>query len=125
MFLWLLVYSVAFLYKFESTEVTKSIFKNLSKKQLRLNDKLADHINQLTDALNEVKRTIEAETYGVDPNIPLVTLELVLSIKVEIQACVMEKGISTYNNVVHEFETLSMDFSKLTLEEVYAMQQLH
>ena len=65
-------------------EVAKSILKGISKKHIRLTKKITEHVNQLTEAVNEVKATVEAETYGVDPSIPLVTPELVPLIKVGI-----------------------------------------
>ena len=58
----------------------------------------------------------------MDPNIPLVTPELVFFIKVEIQVRVMETGTLEYDDVVNGFEVLSIDFSKLTLTEFYEVQ---
>ena len=75
------------------------------------------------EAINELKSTVEAENYGVDPSIPLVTPELVLPIKVELHRWVMEIGIIEYDDVVQGFEMLSINFSKLTLVEFYAVQQ--
>ena len=102
-------------------EVAKSILKWISKKQLQLTNKLTKHINQLIEAINKFKATIEAETYGMDPSIPLVTPELVLPIKVELHGWVMEIGIIEYDDVVHGFEMLRIEFSNLTLAKVYAI----
>ena len=46
----------------------------------------------MVDSINEVKATIEAETYGMDPNVPLVVPELVPSIKVKIHGLTLEIG---------------------------------
>ena len=43
------------------------------------------HLNKLIEAIQDVKATVEAETYGVDPNVPLVTPTLVPPITVVIQ----------------------------------------
>ena len=51
-------------------EVAKSSLKGVSKKQLQLTSELAEHVNQLIEAINKVKATFKAETYGVDPSIP-------------------------------------------------------
>ena len=45
---------------------------------------LAEHINRLTEAINEVKAAVKAETYGIDPSTLVVTPKMVASIKVEI-----------------------------------------
>ena len=64
-----------------------------------MTNKITEHINQITEAINKVKTTIEAETYSVDPSIPLVTPELVPPIKVEIQRCAMEMGTGDFDDV--------------------------
>ena len=51
-------------------DVAKSSLKGVSKKQLQLTSELAEHVNQLIEAINKVKATFKAETYGVDPSIP-------------------------------------------------------
>ena len=106
----------------EIAKVAKSILKGLSKKQLHLNHKLADHINTMTKAINEVKRIVEADTYSVDPNDVLETPLLLPPVNIDIQAWAMDTGTSEFVNVSHWFETLYMDFSKLTLAEVYTFQ---
>ena len=54
----------------------------------------------------------------MDPNVPLVTPELVPPIKVEIHGGVMEIGTLTgaFDDVVKYFDTLQIDFSKITWE---------
>ena len=47
---------------------------------------------------------------------------MVLSIKVEIPGRVMEMGTHEFDDIVHVFEMLNMEFSKLTLVEVYVVQ---
>ena len=82
-------------------------------------------MNKLIDAINEVKATVEAETYDVDPNVQVVPPQLVPPVKVTIQTSALEIGTSpsTFENVVNEFATLQLDFSKLPLIEVYEVQQ--
>ena len=41
-----------------------------------------DHFNKLTVSINDIKDIVEAETYGIDPSMPLFTLKLVPPIKV-------------------------------------------
>ena len=88
---------------------------------MRLTDQLDEHVSQLKEAINKFKATIEAETYGMDPSIPLVTPELVSPIKVELHGRVMEIGMTEYDDVVQGFKTLRIELSKLTLAEVYAI----
>ena len=51
---------------------------------------------------------MEAETYGVDPNVQVVPPNLVLPIKVTIQTSALEIGAfpRTFENVVNNFYTL-------------------
>ena len=55
----------------------------------------------------------------------LVTLELLSLIKVQIHGCAMEIGMGTgaFDDVVKEFATLWIKFSKISLGEVYELQQ--
>ena len=78
----------------------------------------------LTEAMNEVKSTVEAETYGVYPNDALVTPLLQPPVKIDVQAREMATGTPKFDHVVHEFGTLTLDFSKLMLGEVYAIQHV-
>ena len=93
--------------------------------QVSIAYQVGNHLTKLVDAINEVKAVVEAETYGMDPSVPLVTLELVLLIKVQIQGCTLETGAETseIDDIVKEFDPLHIDFSKLTLSEVYDLQQ--
>ena len=43
-------------------------------------------------AINEVKSTFEAKTYGVDPNVQVVIPELVFPIKVTVHTSALETG---------------------------------
>ena len=98
--------------------------KGVSKKQLCLNDKLEDHINTLTEFIDEVKSIVEDETYGMDRNDELVILILFPPVNIDIQEQAMETGTAEFDNVVHGFETLYMDFSKITLAEVYNFEHV-
>ena len=60
---------------------------------------------------------MEAETYGLDPNVPLVTPMLVPSIKVKILRHALE--IEAKTSVADDNSTLQIDFSKMELSEVY------
>ena len=67
---------------------------------------------------------MEAETYGVDPSVPLVTLvtlALVPLIKVVIQRNALEVDAET--SAGPDDNSMQIDFSKLTLEEFYNIQQ--
>ena len=64
------------------TEVEKTSFKGISKQQMCLTNKLTNHVNKLTKAINEVKITIEAEAYGVDSHSTLEEPLLFLSLKI-------------------------------------------
>ena len=64
--------------------VPKKILEVLNTQQENLDGQAAKHLNNLIESINEVKTIVEAETYGMDPNIPLVTQELVSPIKVQI-----------------------------------------
>ena len=60
------------------------------------------------DSINGVKSTVEVETYGMEPNVPLVVQELVPPIKVKIHGCALETGTETsaFDDVVKEIDTL-------------------
>ena len=60
----------------------------------------------------------------MDPSVPLVTPELVPQIKVQIQGRALETRTTTsaFDDIVKEFDTLHIEFSKLTLSEVYDLQ---
>ena len=63
--------------------MVKTIFKGIGKKQMKLTNKLTKHVNNITESINEVKSTIEAETYDVDPGDTLVAPLLLSSLKIE------------------------------------------
>ena len=65
-------------------KVAKSSLKGIGKKQLWLTEKQAEHINMLIEAINEVRHTVEAETYDMDPSDQLVTPLMFLLVKIEI-----------------------------------------
>ena len=75
----------------------------------------------MIEAINEVKVIVEAETYGVDPNITLTTPALLTPIKVNILGCTMETEAE--KSAVDDNSTLQIHFSKLDLSEVYEIQQ--
>ena len=58
---------------------------SLRMQQLHIATQVEGHLNKLIEAIQDVKATVEAETYGIDPSIPLVTPELVPPIKGVIQ----------------------------------------
>ena len=103
------------------TEVEKSSFKGISKQQMCLTNKLTNHVNKLTEAINEVKITIEAEAYGVDPNSTLEELLLFSPLKIGFNVQALETCQQAFGDVTHDFKTLIIDFSKLTLVEVYVV----
>ena len=72
-------------------------------------------MNKLIEAINEVKATVEAETYGFYPNVPLATPELVSLIKLKILRRVLE----TKTKTSALDDSLQIDFSKIALSEFY------
>ena len=54
-------------------KVAQYSLATLDIQQVNIVDQVGNHLNKLMDAINEVKATVEAETYGVDPNVPLAT----------------------------------------------------
>ena len=107
------------------TKVAWSNLKGIGKRQLQLTNQLEEHVNTLTEAINEVQNTIEAKTYNVDPNDTLVTPLLLMRVKIDVHSWALEIGTQEYDYVVHVFETMSIDFSKLSLAEVYAIQHAY
>ena len=83
------------------------------------------HLNKLIKVISDVKAIVEAETYGVDPNIQVVAPILVPPIMVTIQTSTLqiETGPSAFDNMVNKFSTLQLDFSRMPLSEVYEVQQ--
>ena len=53
--------------------------------QLNIATKVEGRLNKLIEVIQDVKATVEANKYGVDPSIPLVEPALVPPIKVVIQ----------------------------------------
>ena len=92
---------------------------DLRAQQVSIATQVQDHLNKLTTNINDIKDTMEAETYGVDPNVPLVTPALVSLIKVLIQKQALEatKEAST-DTTDHSVEIY---FSKLFLEDIYSI----
>ena len=80
-----------------------------------------DHLNKLKVAINDIKDTVEAKTYGVDPSVPLITPTFVPPIKVLIQKQALganeEKSIGPCDN------STEIDFSELLLEKFYSIHQ--
>ena len=65
---------------------------------------------------------VEAEIHGADP---IDTLEMPIlfpPLKVEIRAHILETWTPNFDYVAHELGTLSLDFSKLAMDEVYVVQ---
>ena len=68
----------------EIIEFVQSSLKSIGKTKMQLTNKLEQHINTLTEAINEVRHIVEAETYDVDPNGTLVTPLLLPLVKIEV-----------------------------------------
>ena len=62
---------------------------------------------------------MEAETYGVDPSMPLVTLTLVPLIKLLIQKQAIEANEETSAGTSDN--NAEIDFSKFLLEKIYSI----
>ena len=103
-------------------KVTQDNLTSLKTHQVGIVDQVKIHLNKLIEAINEVKATMEADTYGVDPNINALTTTTLLSlIKVKNLGCALEMEVET--SAVDDNSTLQIDFSKLALSEVYEVQQ--
>ena len=66
-------------------KVAQDNLASLRTQQLNIATKVEGHLNKLIEAIQDVKATMEAKTYGVDPSVPLVTPTLVPPIRVLIQ----------------------------------------
>ena len=47
-------------------EVVKNNLEGLTTQHMQVANKIGEHVNKLTEAINEVKTTLEAKTYGID-----------------------------------------------------------
>ena len=80
------------------------------------------HVNRITESINEVRGTVEAEMHAADPMDTLEMPILFPPLKVEIRAHILETWTPNFDYVAHELGTLSLDFSKLKMAEVYVVQ---
>ena len=51
---------------------------------MQVANNLTEHVKKLTEAINEVKNTVEADTYGIDPGDTLVPPLLFLPLKLDL-----------------------------------------
>ena len=102
-------------------KVAQDNLTSLRTQQLNIATQVEGHLNKLIEAIQDVKITMEAETYGVDPSVLLVTPLLVSSIKVVIQRHALEEDVDI--SIGYDDHNAQIDFSKLSLEEVYNIQQ--
>ena len=88
---------------------------------MNIANQVQDNLNKLTAVVSDVNETMEDETYGVDPKMPLVPPAFIPPIKVltyqQTLEATEEASTATADNNV------AIDFSKLFLEEVYNIQQ--
>ena len=105
--------------------VTKNMVVILKTQQVSIVDQVGNHLTKFIGSINEVKSFVEVDTYALDPIVPLVVPDLVPPIKVQIHGCTLEIGTETsaFDDVIKDFDTLQMDFSKLSLGEVYELQR--
>ena len=103
-------------------KVTQDNLASLRTQQINIATQVEGHLNKLIKAIQDVKATVEADTYGVDPSIPLVTLELVSPIKVMIQRKALEAEAET--SAGPDDNNTQIDLSKLALNEVYEIQHV-
>ena len=66
-------------------KVAQDNLTNLRAQQVRITTQVQDHLNKLKMTINDIKDTVEAKTYGADPNVPLITPMVVSSIKLLIE----------------------------------------
>ena len=100
-------------------KVAQDNLNDLRAQQVSIATQVQDHLNKFTVAINDIKDTVEAETYGVDPSMPLVTPTVFPPIKVLIQR--QELGTSKEISVNLGDNNTEIDFSKFLLEEVYSI----
>ena len=103
-------------------KVAQDNLRDIMAQQVSIANQVQGHLNKLTTAINDIKDTVEVETYGVDPNVPLVTPMLVPAIKVLIQKQALEANEET--SVGTSDNNAKIDFSKFLLEDFYIVQQV-
>ena len=101
-------------------KVPQDSLSPLKTQQVRIANQVGNHLNKLIESINEVKATVEADTCGVDPNVPLATPKLVLPIKVNI----LRRALETETKTSALDDSLQIVFSKLGLSEVDEVQQV-
>ena len=89
---------------------------------MQVSNKFAEHVNMLIGAINEVKPNAEAETYDIDPGDTLVAPLLFPPLKLGLKAEALNSSTKEYDDVIKEMGMLALDFSKLALADVYAIQ---
>ena len=87
--------------------------------------KVVEHLNKITEATNEVKTTIETETYGMDPRDTLAMPMLLLPLKMELKVWALDSGTEEYDDVIKELGILRLDFSKLPFAEIYSIHHVN
>ena len=90
--------------------------------QLNIPTQVEGNLNKLIESIQDVKATVEAQTYGVDPSIQLVTPTLMLPIKVVIYRQALKPDVET--SAGPDDNSAQIEFSKLALEEVYNIQRV-
>ena len=80
---------------------------------------MAQQVSIANQVQDHLKDTLEAETYGAYPRMPLVTPTLVPPIKVLIQKQELEANEET--SIGTGDNSTKIDFSKFLLEEIYSI----
>ena len=79
------------------------------------------HVNKLTKAIYEVRGAVEVEMHAADPENTLETPLLLSLLKVELSTHMMDTWMKEFDDISHELGKFSIDFSKLTMAELYVV----
>ena len=79
-------------------------------------------VNQLAKIVTEVHDAMQDETYGVDPANTLAMPVLLPPLRIEMPVQEFSTEEAKKEASVHSLDTLILDFSKITLLQIYSIQ---
>ena len=103
-------------------KVAKSTLGNITRKQTNWMTSLSAQVTRLEEYVIEVCNTMQDETYGVDPLDTLVTLMVLPPLRIEIPTHAFSIDATKTDASVHILDTLTLDFSKIILPQIYSIQ---
>ena len=102
-------------------KVTQDNIGSLRAQKVSIATQVQDHLNKLTVDVNNIKATVEVETCGIDPNMPLVTSMLVPPIKLLIHK--QELEVNEETSAGASDNNIEIDFYRLLLEDIYSIKK--